>query len=448
MKNGGLDLRQFCKKNLNNYLQTNKEEKVDKFLIEIHHLLKGLKFFKDNGLVHNDLKPQNILIDENGKMKFIDFGLMRTKKEIIKSSKNSDNYLGIYHWSYPFDCAFMNLQWYNYYKAIFRHNVQQSYKEKLFKLIINNDDNIVDFKMPISNPESFAILFSYINTEIKVPDESVQYSYIETFFEGFNKLIQQFTYENILDHIIDSIDIFSLGFTLQYVINHFNILNSFKLDVFTRLTIFFHSMYDFNPEFRITNINSLLNEYENILLEIGILTKYNKTFKNHILVDDNSSLSNIIKKRMHTLQKHSLSVELENAANKDPTKDFTPKLILKKQKILKLTKNNKFKECSDGKELNPNTNRCVNICKSGFVRDNLFKCVKGLNTNCPPGKELNPNTGNCVKQCNDGFIRNNKFQYRKYHTNNLSHSKNFVSTKSKSKLRTRARTRTKKNINK
>jgi hypothetical protein len=44
-------------------------------------------------------------------------------------------------------------------------------------------------------------------------------------------------------------------------------------------------MYDFNPETREINIDNLINEYENILLETGILTRLKKSFENHIVVN-------------------------------------------------------------------------------------------------------------------------------------------------------------------
>ena len=44
-------------------------------------------------------------------------------------------------------------------------------------------------------------------------------------------------------------------------------------------------MYDFNPETREINIDNLINEYENILLETGILTRLKKSFENHIIVN-------------------------------------------------------------------------------------------------------------------------------------------------------------------
>jgi hypothetical protein len=133
-------------------------------------------------------------------------------------------------------------------------------------------------------------------------------------------------------------------------------------------------MYDFNPLNRIIDVDALLNEYENILLEIGVLTRLKKSFQNNILVNkppappaimeqskkDEKSESNS-KSKSKSKSKH-LSAELQELANKDATEisnEIATELVIR---------------CSEGKELNPKTNRCNNECKPGFSRDSNFKC--------------------------------------------------------------------------
>jgi serine/threonine protein kinase len=40
-------------------------------------MLEGTAFCHANGVMHRDLKPQNILVDREGNLKLIDFGLAR-----------------------------------------------------------------------------------------------------------------------------------------------------------------------------------------------------------------------------------------------------------------------------------------------------------------------------------------------------------------------------------
>ena len=363
LKYGGPDLKIFCGDHLKKYLKQHKRERADNFWLEVHHLLKGLNFFKHNGIVHNDIKPQNILFNTaNGKMKFIDFGLMRTKKEIITSSLNSRNYLSIFHWSYPFDCAFMNIVEYNKYKA---YNSKTQIKNSLSELIVSGSSShkpINSFNLPISKPSSFKILFTYLNPDNTVPNSSTQYAYINTFFDGFNKMINNNDYDFVVNHTADSIDVFGLGFTLQFMANCFKRLNALPLEDFTRLSSFFHKMYDFNPLTRVINIDILLNEYENILLEIGVLTRLKKSFENNNIVNKPPaphSIMSVSKMDENSPPKH-LSNELQNFADNDP--------ISKEQKIMRKT----IRKCKKNRK----TNKCVKTFVGGYLGKTKRKTVK------------------------------------------------------------------------
>ena len=454
LKYGGPDLKALCNEYLIKYLEKNKENRIDNFWLEVHHLIKGLKFFKEHGIIHNDIKPQNILFDlTNGQMKYIDFGLMRTKNKVITSSKSGKNNLGIWHWSYPFDCGFMNKNFYDAYKNSGTNTRRDVWQNEISKLIITKSTSI--FKFPINNPQAFSILFTYLNPDNKVPNASTQYGYINSFFDGYNNMIDYENYDTVLNHITDSIDVFGLGFTLQFMANCFKRLNALSLQDFTRLTIFFNKMYDFNPLTRVINIDNLLNEYENILLEIGVLTRLGKSFENNNLVNKQPAPPVIISQSKHdekSSPKH-LSQALQEFANKDPLeisercpegKELNPNTnrcvnkckegyernekfkcysVVKKTKKIKSIKPKSVKRCSHDKELNPTTNRCVNKCKEGYERNEKFKCyslvkktkkIKSINPKsvkrCSPDKELNPNTNRCVNKCKEGYERNEKFK--------------------------------------
>jgi eukaryotic-like serine/threonine-protein kinase len=51
---------------------------VDQALALVHQVARGLAFAHDHGVVHRDVKPQNVLIDEDGVAKVTDFGIARS----------------------------------------------------------------------------------------------------------------------------------------------------------------------------------------------------------------------------------------------------------------------------------------------------------------------------------------------------------------------------------
>jgi hypothetical protein len=262
---------------------------------------------------------------KTNKLVFIDFGLMRSKEEIVSLSKKSDNFLGVYHWSFPFDCGLMNKNTWTAYKNLSKAK-KTTYKNQLSKMIFNNTKKNT-FDISIKNPSSFNLLFSYINANEEILTDDTKYGYIEQFFDGYNNLISSDSYETMLEHTIDSIDVFGLGFTLQYILNCFYRQNVLDLIFFKRLSTFFHKMYDFNPETREINIDNLINEYENILLETGILTRLKKSFENHKIVNKKPIL---IQKEMKKEKNISKKLYLFNKTRK-------PKL----KRILKKTRKHK-----------------------------------------------------------------------------------------------------------
>jgi hypothetical protein len=80
-------------------------------------------------------------------------------------------------------------------------------------------------------------------------------------------------------------------------------------------------------------------------------------------------------------------------------------------KKTKKTKKNTLTKCKQGKELNPKTNRCVNVCKPNYTRNDNFKCIKNKKIKlCASGKELNPKTNRCVNVCKSNYTRNADFK--------------------------------------
>jgi serine/threonine protein kinase len=394
MKYGGPDLKIFCKSKINQFLKTKKEEKSDKFWLEVHHLIKGLQFFRDSGIVHNDLKPQNILYDtKTNKLMFIDFGLMQTKREIIRTSKNNTNNQAVFHWSYPLDSGFMDYNDYSKYRRGITNGYRTLVKDELIGMLVS-DSKKNTAKLNLKRPEAFELFFSYINPSGKDMTTDAKYAFVEDFFDGLNEMVK-LDYDDYLDDAIDSIDVYGLGFTLQYILNCFKRHNAVSQDFFNLASALFSKMYDSNPDNRELNIYELLDEYESILLGTGVLTRLNKRFdSDNELVDSAPMPSPIMrkaKKENGSVSSNSLSEELESIAYMDAT----PKVSLQPTAKVSLQPTAKV-------SLQPT----AKVSLQPTAKVSLKPTKKVTAKSCPVGKELNPKTGRCIKQCASNETRN------------------------------------------
>jgi hypothetical protein len=142
----------------------------------------------------------------------------------------------------------------------------------------------------------------------------------------------------------------------------------------------------------------LLAQYEDILTSSGLLEKHNKHIENHLIANKVSAEMKVAQ----SIADSSFMVPVAKAA------DAAAKNI----EIVR--------DCPVGKEFNPLTKRCVNVCKPGKVRNPDFKCAKPVAQaddkgvvelrSCPDGMELNPRTRRCVKACKTGHVRNADFK--------------------------------------
>ena len=381
MKYGGPDLKIFCKSKINQFLKTKKEEKSDKFWLEVHHLIKGLQFFRDSGIVHNDLKPQNILYDtKTNKLMFIDFGLMQTKREIIRTSKNNTNNQAVFHWSYPLDSGFMDYNDYSKYRRGIANGYRTLVKDELIGMLVS-DSKKNTAKLNLKRPEAFELFFSYINPSGKDMTTDAKYAFVEDFFDGLDEMVK-LDYDDYLDDAIDSIDVYGLGFTLQYILNCFKRHNAVSQDFFNLASALFSKMYDSNPDNRELNIYELLDEYESILLGTGVLTRLNKRFdSDNELIDSAPMPSPIMrkaKKEHGSVSSNSLSEELESIAYMDaaPKVSLKPTAKVSLKPTAKVSLKPTTKSCPVGKELNPKTGRCIKQCASNEIRNTQGRCVK------------------------------------------------------------------------
>jgi serine/threonine protein kinase len=97
---------------------SSKQRKLDMFWKHASHMLKGIALFQKHGILHHDVKPQNIVFNmKNEHIRFIDFGFMEKINTIKQKCIKNKHYIAAYpFWSYPFEFPYLNKE--RYYKHL------------------------------------------------------------------------------------------------------------------------------------------------------------------------------------------------------------------------------------------------------------------------------------------------------------------------------------------
>jgi len=187
--------------------------KVKKIWIEMHKLFRGILLFQKHGIVHHDVKPQNIVYNiEDHLVNFIDFGHMRNISYEIKKSAASDNWIYDYpFWNYPLEIQFLNKRDYLRFSS-----KTPSEKEKFFSRIVDDLHNNSDTKFV----DAFRIFLDYI---IYNTSKSEEKEIIQKYLLAYHKMIMEQVipnkYEEFLHKSVKSIDVYGLGMSLYYLLN-------------------------------------------------------------------------------------------------------------------------------------------------------------------------------------------------------------------------------------
>jgi serine/threonine protein kinase len=273
LEDGGLSIYDHITKVF--MLQSLDEKKV--FLTSLIKLFDGLLFFQSNEIMHRDIKLANMVYNvNNGRAKYIDFGLMTNFKRFAKRCSSNTERLGISHTYYA--------------------------------------------------PEnSCSNKFSFNSNKLKC-----------------TKIKEHFkTHEDFISYLQKSFDIYCLSLALLNMVSVLDYRNSgLKKDAIPR---------------------SFFEEFSILLLEY---IKYDVSKRN-------INILQLKEKYVALLKKH-------NCYLKKATQQPSPEVIDVIEKIKKKEfKADLAKICPQAKPiLNPSTNRCVADCKTGFIRNKSFRCVK------------------------------------------------------------------------
>lgn len=221
LEDGGISLGEYLKnlrtkKSFNDsfkkeqYIPLDKKEKIEneelnKLLISMRPLIKGLKVMSENNIQHLDIKPDNIVIRKNEKdgsykVRFIDFGLsskfenIYTKKFLFKS----------HYFVEPYDSVFLLDNWYNLLTQEKREEIEKYFNSNFYTK--NYGDKLIGDNTT----------FSFDN-----------HPYLSLFQkENYDKLIKKKYFEkkskdDFQLEIFKKIDVFSLGLIFFFIWNKF-----------------------------------------------------------------------------------------------------------------------------------------------------------------------------------------------------------------------------------
>jgi len=374
MKDGGINLEKYTKKMKEWSVSEMNTELCEKFVLESMRLFKGLKVFEEHGLVHHDLKPQNVVYDEvTNRMNFIDFGLMVSRNKVIKQASSGNYGFALFHWSYPWELEFINRL---AYKSVFENPEKQ-------EIHVNNVKNEIEKKKGNYYEHSsnfFYFVMDKNSTTMQYQSDCGEY--ILGYERTIKRNIDELKYKKFLESSVRTIDIFGLGLTLHYWLHAAK--KHLSPSLISDLTGLYSKMVEPELKYR-PFINELLIEMEAILNKNGLIEKYNKKIVDYLVIDND--------------------VQTPTPIVIEPERQMFDKITKPDEKLINATPT----PCSEGKKRNENGN-CVRIKKKA-----LYKLLLP----CPPGKIRNPKTRRCVKKCKPEQVRNEKFKCIKNKTKKL-----------------------------
>lgn len=227
---GGTDLKIFANKLDKLEPSPTNKQYVEDFWKEVPRLYDGLALFAKYGILHHDIKPQNIVYDPLKKrLNFIDFGHMRNIEIEKEKCRQSKNWIYEYaFWNYPFEIQFLNYNDYMKFASKTKEEKEIYYNEFIDALEkygtygkhptrMNDDtenENILKFV------EAFSIYMNYILYETMSEDE--KYKIVKKHLSDWKKTLFEMkpeNYEEFLDKTLKNIDNYGLQMTLTYVHN-------------------------------------------------------------------------------------------------------------------------------------------------------------------------------------------------------------------------------------
>ena len=257
MKDGGQNWDEFADMMKN--LPVNRENisRMEMFWVEARRMIYGVKAFQDAGIMHHDLKAQNIVYDEPTKRSnFIDFGLMEDMKETEKRCNHNEYRYAVFHWSYPFETMLLN---HNQFKQMATSSIKV--RNKFIKDFVGVYQNAKD------NRGSWVRLFF---REAGIDDNGIRNNFLRMYQDFIMNKLPKLQYKHFIDLYFAKMDIYGLGLSLMYVLSR---THKFMPEFAKRASPLFLFMLYPDPTTR-CSIDRLIQEYDRIMIDMGLAKKY------------------------------------------------------------------------------------------------------------------------------------------------------------------------------
>lgn len=303
IEDGGVDLVNYSRNLMKSERTIENIRKNKKMWIEVHRLFRGIILFQKYNILHNDIKPQNIVFNEKmNRLNFIDFGIMKNSNTEIKKAKKSENWFYDYaFWNYPLEMQYLNK---DVYIKLSERSIHE--KNKLFSNLINDIKHNVDNEFV----NSFKIFMEYI-TYNKSKDQELHIvnKYLSTFQKLVTEQIQKDKYEIFLKKSVNTIDVYGLGMALQYLLN--NCKHLLTPIIIQSMETCFFNMTTPNLLQRYT-IDEAIDAYETFLMDSEFLKDFGFTIENHSIVEKNIINNRKIKQQIKSIKSKDLTMSREN----------------------------------------------------------------------------------------------------------------------------------------
>lgn len=338
MKDGGENIEDFANRFSKQPVTTENKNKIELFWIEAQRILYGLTLFMENDIIHHDLKPQNIVYnEETNRMNFIDFGLMTSKQKTIDECKQS-KYGFSTHWSFPFEIAYWN-------KRSFKRLCNKSRYDKIH--MVQTITQSLDKKHSNHYKTFFHSIMPDASRELRIDS-------IKIIMRDFMDLLLELKenhYDDFLHKSVNTIDTYGVGIAFACVLSM--CVKFIEPGLVGELNELFAFMLCSHLPSRLEPAE-LLHKYEELISKYGLLEKHNKYYDNHI-IKDGKAKPDIIDKLVSNIDIANLKLSAEEIKH---LSDRPPMI------------------CPSGKEPHPIEGRCIPKCKDGKIRNVNGRCVK------------------------------------------------------------------------